>query len=78
MASKQAREAYPDIPGWLDETQEPVADLARRAFDRGAVTALREAAREARSEWERSGNDEAFRDAEWLDRMADEWEASGE
>jgi hypothetical protein len=62
VASRQAREWYPDREGSVVAGQHDF----RLAFDRGAVTALREAAREALEsdvQWSR-----------WLDGMADRWE----
>lgn len=67
MASKHAREAYP-YSGNMGDYQQ---DVFAEAFDRGAVTALREAAERFRV---RHGDMKATE----LHRMADEWEASGE
>lgn len=75
MPSKMAEEAYPIYPEYEGLFGYPSkADIRgeeREAFDRGAVTALREA---ARTYWN-AGSVAMY---EELSRMADEWEASNE
>ncbi len=68
MASRQAREAYP-YSGNMGDYQQ---DVFAEAFDRGAVTALREAAELVHGVAVVGGV------PGFLRRMADEWEASGE
>jgi len=63
MSSEAARRAYPDRE-WIFPTT--LAEF-RRAFDRGAVEALRRAA----SQYSMYGDGEIERD---LNRMADGWE----
>lgn len=62
MTSEAAKKAYPD------ESMVGVHVALRRAFDAGAVEALRRAAEKAEPET-------YFRVREFLERMADEWGA---